>query len=100
MKFLRSFALLLMSVFCVSQGFCHERQDNSSSEKIYLHPGQISLLSDGIFIWLNNQQVSVDAIYADSNGLYTSPIKFGWTCPKCKYENKWYANQCEKCGYR
>ena len=54
MKFFRIFALLL-SVFCVSQGFCHERQDRTSSEKVYIQPSQISFLSDGIFILLNNQ---------------------------------------------
>ena len=99
MKFLRIFALLL-SVFCVSQGFCHERQDRSSSEKVYVQPNQISFLSDGIFILLNNQRVPVDAISVDSNGVYASSVKFSRTCPKRGHENKWYANQCANCGYR
>lgn len=98
MKFFRFF-FLIIGVFVVSQAFSQEKQEMNQSQKIYVHPDQISLLPDGIFVYLNNQWFPVDALYSDSQGIYANSGLTFWYCPKCKWKNSVFDNKCKKCGY-
>ena len=92
---------LIAGFFSISQGFTHENQEIDYVAKTYLHPDQISLSSNGIHVNLNNQWFAAEAIQVDARGIYIDNSKYWtWICPKCKHENKWYANECANCGYR
>lgn len=58
-----------------------------NQEKVYLHPDQIVIRENEIFIHLKGNVYSVNGIFRDENGLYISSKNivnehsFSWTCP-------------------
>lgn len=97
--------LLCSMLFCALNIFAHA--DNSSireNGKVYVHPNQLAIVKEGIFVNLNNTWFMANALNCDNGGLYVSELmgddwSINWICPKCEKVNGPFAKVCGRCGY-
>lgn len=66
-------------------------------KKIYLNPSRIRLGEKEIFVQIDDEWVSVAALYADGKGLYTLPASFylPWKCKICHTLNEGWCAVCQ-----
>ncbi|HAZ15747.1 MAG: hypothetical protein A2Y28_02535 [Chlamydiae bacterium GWC2_50_10] len=66
-------------------------------KKIYLDPSGIRLGEKEIFVQIDDEWVSVAALYADGKGLYTLPASFylPWKCKICHTLNEGWCAVCQ-----
>lgn len=59
--------------------------ENTTEERIYLDSHQIAINDNQLFVFIANQWVSTDALFADVNGIYTLGRKWyePWECGYC-----------------
>lgn len=90
------FSLLLLMTCSKLQIQSQDIQD-SFAEKIYLHPSQIHLFSEGIF-FINEYGVTERAcgVFQDDNGIYV--ITAYYQCPSCGRWNSDGVCQNKKCS--
>ncbi|MBS0604526.1 MAG: hypothetical protein JSS60_05750 [Verrucomicrobia bacterium] len=76
-----------------------------NTQKIYVNPDDILILSTGIQVWNGYGFFPVDAIFHDGAGLYyelpqfIDPILDHWNCPNCDTYNLLDWTDCYKCGW-
>lgn len=109
-KLFSQMACLLFFIFNVVHA--HNTNDCSASistsefvqcEKIYLQLDQVMITLDGIFVLLEDDWITTDAIYKDSFGLFFKPRDewtVHWKCPICGFKNSAWKRSCGNCGYK
>ncbi len=88
------FFLFLQGLTC---GFC---EDFSPCEKNYVHPSQIHIEPNGIFIHVYGRWFKTEALYMDAGGPYfTNALQDDWSiywkCPRCGFLNGPLDNRCK-----
>jgi hypothetical protein len=92
--------LLSVALFSLSKGYC--LNEEKISHKTYVQPEQVAFSAGSIFVLLGNTWLATESVHTDASGIYVTKVvdSFGWTCPKCGYDNHFWDNTCKKCGHR
>ncbi len=78
------------------------------SQKVYIDSSQVMFDHNTIFVNLGGEFISVDALYAEANGLHIrkDPDHNRWFCPICNFNNNGWDKTCQrdygngkKCGH-
>lgn len=94
---------LFAALFTISQEIRAEELRFDSCEKIYVHPNQISISEQGIFVYVGNEWLAAESLHADASGVYAGVSADLWTW-KCSYSDcgatnsAFSPNKCSSCG--
>lgn len=100
MKRLLFFFLLFIPLL----SFAHEDQPRQYpflpkpvEKKFYIEPTQIGFSNNKIYVNFDGDWKSVDAIYADKEGIYIKPFYFNypWKCKVCGITNEFFRDKCK-----
>lgn len=77
MKFLGVFSMLV----CFTSLF----SENKSEDRIYLDGNQIAFQNNQLFVFVENQWTTTNALFSDANGVYILARKWyePWECGYC-----------------
>lgn len=73
---------------------------DNAKEKKYINANQLHFDQTGIYVQMDQNWVSTNAVYTDANGFYILETKGGWTCGYCGKYNEGNIWTCENCGKR
>jgi hypothetical protein len=74
--------------------------ENKMKDKIYLHENQITVHSNQLFVFIENQWETASALFSDANGVYVLGRKWyePWDCSYCGAANPPTNLTCWNCG--
>ena len=93
---------ILVAFFSLS---CLGTAEASSDAKFYVHPSQLSISENGIFVRLGEEWFPAEAIHRDAFGIYATGIvdnariDTSWHCTQ-GHRNEWWRIHCKECGKR
>lgn len=87
---------MVFSVLCAISLF----GENSAEEKIYLSEKQIAVHENQLFVCIDGQWVTTEALFADASGVYIQGRKWyePWHCGFCGADNPPHYVTCWNCG--
>jgi hypothetical protein len=88
---------ILFSLLCALTPLFGEAK---TEDKTYLNASQIALQENQIFVFINNQWQSAEALFSDANGIYLLGRKWyeTWECGVCGAMNPPHPFVCWRCN--
>ncbi len=98
--------IVLCGIFCFCSNFCYAAESDMLSDynvvgdRIYIHPEQLLINHDGIFIFIDGDKVLVRQLNCDENGIFCFIEDVDKITDKCPNGHKMWCGRCGGCVVR
>jgi hypothetical protein len=95
---MKKFVTLVVALFGFSYAVCAKEPQFAANKKVYVHPSQLYILENGIFVSMQNEWVPAESVHMDANGVYVmvdNASNGAWYCRYCNTANPAWRTECK-----